>query len=227
MGSINVTVALDITVNGESYGLICYQTYNISCCDPSGTYRVFYWEGMLFLVKPGANPPWPEPSDTGDNPKVFCDPCKNKCTIDNNPLKYGGDQKWLFTTYVNNSPDSVPILIDQFNVNKNFPSDACNDISGYKGKLTVDDKTICCALAYGAPQDPDVIDIYKEPVQKELKDLMIAFKQPKIDFNGDPSEACLCGCPGFCGPSADDCAGIGQILSVWRSFESENCVLDG
>lgn len=230
---VNVVYQLDITLNGNSFGLSCEQSTAIGCCSAEGTYRVYYWEGMLLVAAPGMPLPFPEPTASqGDTPQVFCDPCKNKCTKDGNPLKYNGNEDWLFTTYVNNSPEPEAILINQFTVSKNFnPSKVYRDVNGYvrcgplppnatKGVITVNDQSICCTAS-------EPITVYLGPVSKDIKELLKAFKQPKIDTNGDPSEACLCGCPGFCGPAGDDCAGLGQILNLWRSFESENCTIDG
>jgi len=233
MGSINVDFALDITVDGQYVGLSCHNVWNMSCCAERGTWNIVYYQGSVMPLAPSSTSIPFDGEGGNEGPKVFCDPCKNLCTKDGNPLKYGGDQKWLFEVYVNSSPEPQPIYLAQFTVSKSWdytpmfgdcgtpPWEDMIQDKTIHDILTIGDQSVCCGA-----EEP--VTYYMEPVAKELKDLLPAFKQPVINFNGDPSEACLCGCPGFCGPSADnDCAGLAQILGIWRDYESNNCVIDG
>lgn len=233
MGSINVDFTLDITVDGQYVGLSCNNVWDMSCCAERGTWNIVYYQGMVMPLAPNSSSIPFDGEGGNESQKVFCDPCKDKCFQDGNIYKYDGDQKWLFETYVNSSPEPQPIYLAQFTVSKNWKrSKFSNNDCGtpYEEELiqdataqdilSVGDQSVCCV-------SDEIKTYYMQPVAKELKDLLVAFKQPVINFNGDPSEACLCGCPGFCGPTGDDCAGIGQILSLWRDLESNKCVIDG
>jgi hypothetical protein len=219
MANIYIIGSIDISINGQSYGLTCDWGYNIACCSKPGTYTVFYLNGGISICQPGdeelcgLNNNYPSVQYT----QVFCDPCLNRCNKDGNTLKYNGDQQWLFTTYVNNAPEPRPLVLTTFSASTPYPK--CDG----SGKISVGDVELCCNSNENA-------QIFIEPTIVELKSLLSAYQQPYIPFGGDPSEACNCGCPfgeAGCGPIVDACSGLSEIISAMRSVESTRCVVAG
>lgn len=214
MCTINVYGSVDITIGGQSYGLTCDWGKDVNCNGPFGTYTVYILNGVLGVCAPGneeacglnnVNQPYRQ------HTQVFCDPCINRCNKDGNVLKYQGNQKWLFTTYVNASPNPTPIIVDTFTASIDE-----GDIRFKNLQLSVADKTCCC-------WEGEILDTYLEPKQVSLESLIASSAQPYITTGGDPSEACNCGCPGFCGPLVNGCGSVGEIISLLREIESQNC----
>lgn len=211
MCTINFYGSIDITIEGQSYGLTCDWSYSVGCGSPNGTYTVYFLDGSINVCPPGSeescglNQNYPSVQYT----QVFCDPCLNKCTKDGNTQVYNGNQKWMFTTYVNNAPSPRPIVLDTFTVN------------GNDKKLSAGGEGCCC-------YDDTTFDIFLEQKQIPIQSLIQASQQPYIESGDDPSTACDCGCPtGFCGPVINGCGSINDIFSMWRDMESNNCTTFG
>jgi hypothetical protein len=231
MCNISVEGSLDITIEGNSYGFTCPWQTNITCCSEPGTYTVFYQNGGIGICPPGS-PPWDpsitwldvcglNKSDTGDYTQVFCDPCLDRCNKDGSIMRYTGNQQWLFTTYVNASPEPRPIILTTFSVSGECCKNGCGDLDS---KLSVNGTECCC-------RDNSSLTVYVPEVSKDIKDLLKTIQQPYISTGGDPQEACACGCPGggICGPNlGGSCGEIDAVLQAWREAEVQyNCKAAG
>jgi hypothetical protein len=236
MCNILVEGSLDITISGNSFGFTCPWQTNITCCSEPGTYAVFFENGGIGICPPG-RPYWDpsitywdicglNKSTTGKYTQVFCDPCLDRCNKDGSVMRYTGNQQWLFTTYVNASPEPRPLILTTFSVSNECCKNGCGS---FDSKLSVNGTECCCGDVDEFGQSV-TYTVYVPEVSKDIKELLQAMPQPYISTGGDPQEACACGCPGAgCGPNLYGvCGGITELLQAWREAEVEyNCKAAG
>jgi hypothetical protein len=218
--SIKIRGGIDITIEGNSFGLSCSYEEDFNCDHEEGTYRIYLLDGTFGVCGPDTEVC---PLDKSNRPdiqhsEVFCDPCKPRCTQTDPPqeLEYAGQQEWLFTTYVNGAPSATPILVDSFELKKR--KDKYNNYI-----LVIEDKECCCNKT-GVVLD-DFLVINREQLSIDIKQIVKSSQQQSISGGDDPQTVCSCGCPEgeSCGPKINGCDGVGEILDRWREAEAYNC----
>lgn len=228
MANINIVGEFEITIGGQSFGLTCPIQNWATCCTENGTYTFFYSGGGVSICPPGS-PPWNPDITWADlcglnTPiesieQVFCDPCANRCCKDcgGTPTSYSGNYKWLFTQYVNRSPNPIVIPLKTYTVTGGYDPQTgkCGE-----NKLCVNGTCVCC-------NDPEAYaEVNIGSVSKDIEELLKAHYQPYISVpdGEDPTSICSCYCPG-CGPNIQGWCGedLNFILNIMREVESQQC----
>ena len=231
MSFINLTADLEITINGQNYGLICPLQMDIGCCNINGTYYWYYQNGDVRLCSPTYN------SESGkyeqidciggshQPEKVYCDPCANKCSKDSpSKLSYSGSHKWLFDMYIGNSQTISGIKLAEWTVTGGYDG-TINTSDCNVGKLCVNGKCVCCSAS---PEQVETVHL--GTISKDITELLKTFTQPYITPGAvDPTEYCNCYCAG-CGPIAfggcntnSGYTDLGSIINMLRESESKKC----
>ena len=173
MAFINITGQLEITINGQSYGLTCPLTAFVGCCHINGTYYWYYQGGNVYECHPvydynknmyvdgdcigGSHQP----------EKVYCDPCANKCSKDSpSKLSYSGQYKWLFDMYIGNSQTISGIKLAEWTVTGGQdPAFTRSDCTS--SKLSVNGKSVCCGAI---PEEFETVDL--GTISKDVTELL-------------------------------------------------------
>lgn len=226
MAFINITGQLEITINGQSYGLTCPLDTGVGCCTPNGTYYWYYQGGGIYMCGPtydynlGRYVDGNCIGNSKEPEKVYCDPCVNKCCKDcnGNALSYSGEHQWLFNTYIGDSQTISGIKLVEWTVTGGYDGTGTSDCTS--SKLCVNGECVCCSAI---PEESATVDL--GTISKDVTELLKTFTQPYITPGTvDPTEYCNCYCPG-CGPTFGGSCGqdIGMIINMMRQEESQKC----
>lgn len=176
-----------------------------------GEWKVIFYNGEVRVCGPRDDCPSTD-STGGDFTKVFCDPCLNRCDTDGNSLKYSGSEKWLFTTYVNNSPEPVAKLLTTYNVR----------VSPGKNSIEVCVNGTCMCCPFGCMGKEEQLKVPYVEKTVSIEEVIKSTKQPVIGFDGNPEDACKCGGDG--GPFVPNaCGNLRQAFDTLRGMEYYKC----